>query len=117
MKKAAVYGIPNCDTTMKALNWLTQNKVPFTFHDYKQQGIKKEKLGAWCKKLGWEKVFNKKSTTWRQLGRAEQDKIIDAPAAISLMMQHNSIIKRPVIEIGENVLAGFNETEITKHVK
>jgi Spx/MgsR family transcriptional regulator len=117
MGKIAVYGIPNCDTTKKAFTWFKENKIAFTFHDYKQEGISKVKLEAWCKKLGWEIIFNKRSTTWRELSEAEQKKVINQPEAIKIMMQHNSIIKRPVIEIGEKLMTGFNETEITKHLK
>jgi len=117
MEKVKVYGIPNCDTTKKVLNWLKENKIAFTFHDYKQEGIRKEKLEAWCKKTGWETIFNKRSTTWRELSEAEQKKGINQTAAIEIMMEHNSIIKRPVIEIDEKLITGFNETEITKHLK
>jgi len=116
MEKVKVYGIPNCDTTKKALNLLKKNKIAFSFHDYKQEGISKAKLETWCKKLGVETIFNKRSTTWRELSEAEQEKIIDQATAIKTMIAHNSIIKRPVIEIGEKLIAGFNETEITKHL-
>ncbi len=112
-----VYGIPNCDTTKKTVNWFKANKIAFTFHDYKQEGISKAKLEAWCKNPGWENIFNKRSTTWRELPEAEQKKVIDPTTAIKIMMEHNSIIKRPVIEIDEKIITGFNETEITKHLK
>lgn len=112
-----VYGIPNCDTTKKTLNWFKENKIAFTFHDYKQEGISKVKLEAWCKKIGWETIFNKRSTTWRELSETEQKKVTDQTAAIKTMMENNSIIKRPVIEIDEKLIAGFNETEITKYLK
>jgi arsenate reductase (glutaredoxin) len=118
MKKVRVYGIPNCDSTKKAVNLLTSEKSAFTFHDYKQEGISREKLEEWCIKLGWETVFNKKSTTWRALSRAEQEKVINAASAIKIMMQHNSIIKRPVIEIdGKPVNVGFKADEIIKAIK
>jgi arsenate reductase (glutaredoxin) len=117
MEKIMVYGIPNCDTTKKTLTWLKENKIAFTFHDYKQEGISKAKLEAWCKKTGWETIFNKRSTTWRELSEEEQKKVTDQTAAIKIMLKNNSIIKRPVIEIGEKLITGFNETEITKHLK
>jgi Spx/MgsR family transcriptional regulator len=116
MGRLTVYGIPGCDNTKKALSLLKKNKIVFSFHDYKQQGISKAKLEAWCKILGWETIFNKRSTTWRELNETEQKKVTGQDAAIKIMMEHNSIIKRPLIEIYENLIAGFNETEITKHL-
>lgn len=112
-----VYGIPNCDTTKKAIGWLKKYKLDFAFHDYKQQGISRQKLEAWCDQAGWETIFNKRSTTWRELPEPEQKKATNQSAVIKLMMQHNSIIKRPIIEIDENLVVGFNETEITKQIK
>lgn len=111
MATITVYGIPNCDTTKKALQWLTKNNVVFTFHDYKKEGISKQKLDEWCNKAGWAIVFNKRSTTWRELPEAEQKKAITQPAAIKVMIQNNSIIKRPILEFGSKLLVGFKEIE------
>jgi arsenate reductase (glutaredoxin) len=106
-----IYGIPNCDVMKKAMTWLNSNKLDYTFHDYKKDGISKAKLEAWCKQLGWELLLNKKSTTWRELPAAEQEKITTQAAAIKLMMTHTSIIKRPVLEYKNGILVGFKETE------
>lgn len=112
MEAIIVYGIPNCDTTKKAIALLKKNNIPFSFHDYKQQGISKEKLELWCALMGWEIIFNKRSTTWRELSEAEQKKIIDQSSAIKLMMEKNSIIKRPIIESKKKITVGFNEAAI-----
>ena len=117
MAKIVLYGIPNCDTTKKAMTWLSKKKIAFSFHDYKQLGISKEKLEAWCNKAGWETIFNKRSTTWRELSEVEQQKIIDQPTAIKVMMENNSIIKRPIIETGNDLIIGFKEEQYNKHLK
>src|SRR4051812_21744687 len=109
MSKITLYGIPNCDTTKKAMNWLNKNKIAYAFHDYKQEGITKAKLEEWSKKAGWETVFNKRSTTWRELPVAEQNKITDQSSAIKVMLENNSIIKRPIIESGGELIIGYNE--------
>ncbi len=93
----------------KAITWLQKNNINFSFHNYKLQGISKEKLEDWCNKEGWETIFNKRSTTWRELPEAEQQKVINEPAAIKVMLTQNSIIKRPVIEYNRKILIGFNE--------
>ena len=115
--RPALYGIPNCDTTKKAMLWLKKNKIDFFFHDYKQEGISNQKLAAWCNKLGWQTIFNKRSTTWRELPEAEQQKAVNQSAAIKIMMENNSIIKRPVIEFNDKLIVGFTETEFTKQLK
>jgi arsenate reductase (glutaredoxin) len=109
MSKIILYGIPNCDTTKKAMAWLQKNNIAFSFHDYKLQGISKEKLDYWCNKQGWETIFNKRSTTWRELPEAEQLKVTNQAAATKVMLVSNSIIKRPVIEYNGKIMLGFNE--------
>ncbi|MBL7702251.1 MAG: Spx/MgsR family RNA polymerase-binding regulatory protein [Ferruginibacter sp.] len=117
MEKIKVYGIPNCDTTKKALNLLKENKTAFDFHDYKQGGISRVKLEQWCKAAGLEAIFNKRSTTWRELGDAEQKKVTDQASAIDTMIKHNSIIKRPIIEAGNKLIVGFDKEDINKIFK
>jgi arsenate reductase (glutaredoxin) len=111
MNNLILYGIPNCDITKKAIAWLKQNNISFVFHDYKQSGITKEKLVDWDAKVGWEKFFNKRSATWRELSKAEQDKVTNFSFAIKIIIENNSIIKRPIIEDKKDLIIGFNEQE------
>ena len=105
-----VYGIKNCNTVKSALDWLKKNKIEFDFHDYKSKGITEAKLKAWSKQVGWESLVNKRGTTWRQLDEAIQKKITTEKAAIALMLEKTSVIKRPLIEEDGKVLAlGFDE--------
>lgn len=113
-----VYAIPNCNTVKKALDWLKANKVAFEFHDYKKKGITTPILTSWCKQLGWEALINKKGTTWKQLPKEIQASITTQKAAIALMMEKTSIIRRPLIEENEKViLIGFDESEYKKALK
>jgi arsenate reductase len=114
MAEIILYGIPNCDVTKKAIAWLKQNDISFIFHDYKQSGITKEKLEEWDVKVGWENCFNKRSTTWRELSKAEQDKVINLSYAMKIIIQNNSIIKRPIIEHGNKLIVGFNEIDFKR---
>lgn len=109
-----VYGIPNCDTIKKTLDWYKKNNIAVEFRDYKKSGITKVKLAGWCKKVGYEILLNKKSTTWRSLAPEVQQKITNEKAAIALMQEYTSLIKRPVVEINGNILVGFNETNFSK---
>jgi Spx/MgsR family transcriptional regulator len=109
-----LYGIPNCDTVKKTAIWLAANKVEVTFHNYKTEGIDKKKLTTWCKKVGWQIILNKKSTTWKSLAADVQKNITNQAAAIQLMMEHTSLIKRPIIEVNDTLIVGFNEQILSK---
>jgi arsenate reductase len=113
-----VYAIPNCNTVKKALDWLKANKVAYEFHDYKKKGIAATQLTAWSKQVGWETLINKKGATWRQLPKEIQATITTQKAAIALMMEKTSIIRRPLIEEDGKIIAlGFDETEYKKALK
>lgn len=117
MADLILYGIPNCDTTKKAITWLNKKKIAFSFHDYKQERVRREKLEEWINKAGLETIFNKRSTTWKELPAPEQAKAANRAGAIKLMMDNNSIIKRPIIENGNGLLVGFNEEQYNKQLK
>jgi len=113
-----VYGIKNCNTVKSALDWLKKKKIDFDFHDYKSKGITASKLKSWSKQVGWEALVNKRGMTWRQLPEATQNKITNEKAAIELMMEKTSVIKRPLIEIDDKVLLlGYDEAIYKKTLK
>jgi len=104
-----IYGIPNCDTVRKALAWLNQHGVTYHFHNLKTEGISAQRLEAWIHQVGWEKLLNKKGTTWRKLPAHLQTAVSDAASAQALMQSQTSIIKRPVIEGTSELVVGFDE--------
>ena len=93
-----LYGIPNCDTVKKARAWLAEHRRPYTFHDFKKQGVPPEALARWVDALGWEALLNRKGTTWRQLDPAAQAAVVSAGSAQLLMQVSPSVIKRPVVD-------------------
>jgi Spx/MgsR family transcriptional regulator len=112
-----VYGIPNCDSIKKTMDWLNENQITFHFHNYKKAGIEKSTLKKWCKLVGWEMLLNKKGTTWKKIQPEYQDIEINEAIAIEIMLQNNSIIKRPVVSFNNKLLIGFNENELTQFFK
>jgi len=101
-----IYGIKNCDTMKKARAWLDKHGVAYSFHDYKAEGIDKERLARWSKAVGWETLLNRAGTTFRKLPDADKDNITEKKA-MALMLAQPSMIKRPVLEIGSKLLVGF----------
>lgn len=101
-----LYGIKNCDTMKKARAWLDAHGVAYAFHDYKAHGIAEERVRGWVDRLGWETVLNRAGTTFRKLPDAEKT-AIDADKAVALMVAQPSMIKRPILEHGDALAAGF----------
>ena len=107
-----VYGITNCDTVKKARTWLADHHVAYTFHDFKKQGVPADRLDRWMAAAGWQKLLNRQGTTWRKLDPATQARASDAAGAKTLMLEHPSVIKRPVVEWdGSAVTVGFDPSD------
>lgn len=110
-----VYGIKNCNTVKSALDWLKKNNVETNFHDYKTKSVTKPMLKSWIDQVGWESLVNKRGTTWRQLPEDVKEKITTERAAIDLMLEKTSVIKRPLLEKNGKVLTvGFDEETYKK---
>ena len=110
-----IYGIPNCDTVKKARTWLTGHGKAFQFHDFKTQGVPAQNLARWADKAGWEKLINRKGTTWRKLDVNVQAAVIDTASAQALMRENASVIKRPVVEWDQcgDITVGFDTNDWT----
>lgn len=103
---ATLYGIRNCDTMKKAWTWLDAHGVAYAFHDYKREGVSRERLEGWVRQVGWERLLNRAGTTFRKLPEAERQDL-DEAKAIALMQAQPSMIKRPVLEADGRLLVGF----------
>ncbi len=105
-KPVKIYGIKNCDTMKKARAWLKGHDVAYTFHDYKLQGVERRKLEGWAREAGWDRLLNRAGTTFRKL--PDTDKAdLDETKAVALMLAQPSVIKRPVLEGGGQLIIGF----------
>ena len=109
MKQLTVYGIKNCDTMKKAFAWLDKHKVAYVFHDYKKAGADKAVLERAFQQHGWEDVLNRKGMTWRALpGKVKES--MNARLALETALANPSIIRRPLIVRGNEILLGFDES-------
>ena len=116
-----IYGIKSCSTMKKAFNKLDDLGVSYEFHDYKKQGVGKEAVQRWVNALGIDKVLNKRGTTWRKLEDSQKQAADDSvDAAIALLVENTSMIKRPIVEgqLADKdqpiLLCGFNEAEFER---
>src|ERR1043166_8279169 len=105
-KAITIYGIKNCDTMKKARAWLDDHGVMYDFHDYKAAGIAGDKLKKWSDELGWETLLNRAGTTFRKLPDSDCEGLNERKA-LALMLAQPSMIKRPVLDLGGNLLVGF----------
>ena len=106
-----IYGIKNCDTVKKALTHLDTNGIAYEFHDYKKLGIEASKIKNWAKKFPLEKLINKKGPTYRKLSDEDKNNLEKISTAIPVMIANTSVIKRPILELNDKIILGYDENE------
>lgn len=101
-----MYGIPNCDTIKKARKWLEQAGIDYQFHDYRKQGVDEALIQQFFHQLDWQQVVNKRGTTYRQL-TPEQKDALTAETAAPLLVENPAMIKRPILQVNDQLHLGF----------
>jgi Spx/MgsR family transcriptional regulator len=101
-----LYGFKSCDMVRNAMKWLDANGVAYDFFDYRRDALDPRTLDDWLARAGWDTVFNRNSTTFKEL--PEGRKIgIDAKRARQMILEETNLIKRPVLDTGGSLLFGF----------
>lgn len=90
----------------KAFAWLEANAMAYEFTDYKKAGTAAAYLPDWSRRAGWETLLNRRGLMWKKLSDAERADV-DEAKALRLMAQYPSLIKRPVLDTGSQLLIGF----------
>ena len=101
-----LYGIKNCDSVKKARVWLDNKQVNYSFHDYRVDGLDSDLLQRFVDQLGVDAILNQRSTSWRQLSD-EQKSDLTPKKAMQLMLETPTLIKRPILSIGDQLFVGF----------
>jgi Spx/MgsR family transcriptional regulator len=89
-----------------ATKWLGANDIPFEFFDYRRTALDPKVLDDWFSRAGWETVFNRNSTAFKELPEHEKAGL-DAARAKQLILAESNLIKRPVLDTGEALLFRF----------
>lgn len=108
-----VYGIKSCDTCKKALKFLAAKEIEHRFHDLRDDGLDIQMLERWVDRIGWEKLLNKKSLTWRKIPEVDRNDM-NQDKALAAMIERPTLIKRPVLEADNFIAVGFSEKRFSE---
>lgn len=110
-----VYGIKNCDKIRKTKKWLSDNDIEYEFFDLKKEPLTREELKEFVYRVGLETLVNKRGMTWRKLGL--KDSKISENDLFEILLEKQTMIKRPVLISGEAILVGYDEDAFEKFVE
>lgn len=107
-----MYGIPNCDTVKKARIFLDKKKVKYEFVDFKKYTPTVQDIKRWSAEFG-DLPINTKGITYKKY--KEEYESLSESQKIKFIQEHTSMIKRPILEDSDKVLAfGFSDESYKK---
>ncbi|BAQ62941.1 arsenate reductase [Geminocystis sp. NIES-3708] len=108
-----VFGIPNCSTCKKALQWLDENNVEYQFINTKENPPDINTIASWVKSLGVKSMRNTSGLSYRALG--EEKNSWTPEEWVIAFSQDAMLLKRPLfVKENEAVLVGFRANETVK---
>jgi Spx/MgsR family transcriptional regulator len=110
-----VIGIANCNTIKKTKEWLSDQGVSYSFRDVKKEPLSPNELAELVMRAGLDTLVNRRGRTWKMLGLA--DKELTDNDLFEVLLERQTMIKRPVLRRGEAVMVGFDEDALTNFVE
>jgi arsenate reductase len=105
-----IYGIPNCGTCKKALQWLKDNNVDYEFINTKENSPNRTQIQSWVESLGNKPMRNTSGQSYRALGEAKNDWTDEQ--WIEAFAEDAMLLKRPLFtREGKAVMVGFRDKE------
>jgi len=102
-----VYGIKNCNKVRDTFKWLEENDVDYEFINLKKEPLSEVKLDEFVHKVGLDVLINRRGMTWRNLGLKDKD--LSEDELFDVLLENQTMIKRPVLELDDAVLVGYDE--------
>lgn len=102
-----IYGLKNCSTCKKAMQWLDEHQVVYEFSDYRANPVEPAVLLEWAQAVGgWAKLVNRASPSWRNLPEASKSPESDQDW-LQLIAELPTLVRRPVTVDAQSVTVGF----------
>ena len=109
-----IYHLKACDNCRKVLKTFKAANVDFTAIDVRDTPLDAQTLSRFLEAFGWEKLINRRSTTWRGLSEAEKNSA--GETALTLLQQYPTLMKRPVIDGPAGLTLGSAKADIDAHL-
>lgn len=100
-----------CSTCRKAMKFLDNNNIAYTYRDIMSENPTPDELNQWILKsnLPIKRFFNTRGVLFREMNLKDKlDKMSDQEA-LEILGSHGKLVKRPLLVSDEGVLVGYHE--------
>ena len=104
---------PRCSTCKKAVKWLEDNGIEYTYRDIKEENPTEEELREWHKMSGLplKRFFNTSGMLYRDMQLKDKLPSMSEDEMFKLLASDGLLVKRPIAVADGKVLVGFKEAE------
>ena len=104
---------PKCTTCQKAVKWLEEKGVSYTYRDIKAENPTYEELKAWYQRSGLplKRFFNTSGLQYKALGLKDKLPSMSEEEQLRLLATDGMLVKRPLLVDDRGVSPGFKEQE------
>ncbi len=107
---------PKCSTCKRAIKWLEDNGIEYTFRDITTQNPTASELRQWIEMsaLPVRRFFNTSGIKYRELALKQRVDNDPLEELIELLSTDGMLVKRPLLITETTALTGFREGEYSK---
>ena len=104
---------PRCGTCKKAVKWLEDNNIEYTYMDIKLENPSEEELRKWHAMSGLplKKFFNTSGMLYKEMKLKDRIPEMSEDDMFRLLASDGLLVKRPIAVTDDKVLVGFKEAE------
>ena len=104
---------PKCTTCQKAVKWLEEKGVSYTYRNIKEQNPTYEELKAWYERSGLplKRFFNTSGLQYKALGLKDKLPAMSEEEQLRLLATDGMLVKRPLLVDDRGISPGFKEPE------
>ena len=104
---------PRCSTCKKAVKWLEDNNIEYTYRDIKTDNPSEDELRKWHAMSGLplKRFFNTSGMLYKEMHLKDRLPEMSEDEQFKLLASDGLLVKRPIAVAGDKVLVGFKEAE------
>lgn len=104
---------PRCSTCKKAVKWLDENGLEYTYRDIKVDNPTENELRKWhaLSGLPLRRFFNTSGMLYKEMHLKDRIPEMSEDEMLSLLASDGLLVKRPLLVTDGKVLVGFKEAE------
>ena len=110
---------PRCSTCKKAVKWLEDNNIEYTYRDIKTDNPSEDELRKWHAMSGLplKRFFNTSGMLYKEMHLKDRLPDMSEDEQFALLATDGMLVKRPLLVGDGFVLTGFKEPEWTEKLK